>query len=63
MLQILSGLPKLQQIDFSYQYLYGTLPANISFASLEVLTLATTYLTVGTVSLSSAWHSTNDGIY
>ena len=50
-LQVLSKLPQLRQIDLSYQYLYGTLPANISFASLAILTLATTYLTVGMASL------------
>ncbi len=47
MLQVLSKLPQLSQVDLSYQYVYGALPANISFARLEVLTLVTTYLTVG----------------
>ena len=46
MLQILSQLPKLRRINFSHQFLYSALPANLSFASLESLTLHTTYLMV-----------------
>ena len=51
--QVLARLPQLQQVDLSHQFLYGALPANLSFASLEGLTLTTTYLTVGIGSLSS----------
>ena len=51
-LQVLARLPQLQQVDLSYQFVYGALPASLSFASLEGLTLTATYLTVRTGSLS-----------
>lgn len=51
-LQILSKLPQLRRVNLSYQFLYGALPANLSFASLEALILTTTYLMVRMAALS-----------
>ena len=45
-MQVLSQLPQLQSVDFGHQYISGTLPAKVSFPSLEVLRLTNSHVWV-----------------
>ena len=45
-LQILSRLPELRTLDLGHQHLSGSLPTNVSFASLTTLRLTNTHITV-----------------
>ena len=64
-LQILSQLPELKTLDLGHQHLSGTLPTNVSFASLTTLRLTNTHITVSCTKLIpipplaglSAWDS------
>ena len=50
-LQAASVLPRLTKLDFTNQFLTGTLPANISFPSLEELILVNNDITVRSIAL------------
>lgn len=45
-MQVLSQLPQLRSVDFGHQYISGTLPAKVSFPSLEVLRLTNSHVRV-----------------